>query len=773
MAEARWCRSCGAGPPESGRRCARCGTPLDAPDFGSDRLGRLATRGSRLLSRTVLAVAERGEEVLVLDRGEEPVAMPAAEFDRLPAAGSPPAGVRSPAGRMWAAAQPSTAQPPTAQPPTAQPAGARWPAAAAEAAALRWATTDMGTRRAAFLDRLALGRSALKLLSPVEMRWWQARAAALAGDVPALLGHLAALPPDGYDARADLLMLVFDDLPAEQTLPLLRPVTPGARALIAALSGHGGERAAAEFGGDVAEAARLAYRNGDDKLLRVLPATDEAVRHYRALRAYVATGELRDDDLRAAAREVVKLTDELSMSYPAARPAGDAVAADPSTWARLWPNAVAGKITADAAVRSRHPRFGLWLDLCGLHRAAQQGRWDEILETGPRLAEAAEDGRGRAAALNLLAYARWQAGEAGEALRLLDRAWGARPTPGLAVNAALVADDQPGLAALRYLARLAGDPAVRRNAVRRALDLWEQRGRVGELPAQVATLIHAELDALPDDDDLHRELLLIALRYERSWLAHRTLDKGGPVRPRRIARWYRARAALEEATTTERLTEAAVAVSGLWHLPRRPDWVADERTWLLDRIDAVLNEDFARDRNPAPAVEELTRHRTVDPPDGWPLLVAAGARLAAGLAERGQTPPPEVEQRLLFGPVVAFREQRASLPADRADRVAQSLGDWMTLAVWAAGRAATQFTESFVERWERISRNAALTWEENQPNVAKRQKLINELQQHADHCRRYLAASAGLPVDDKIRTDLREAVEHWTTIVPNLRLRPF
>jgi hypothetical protein len=95
----------------------------------------------------------------------------------------------------------------------------------------------------------------------------------------------------------------------------------------------------------------------------------QAVRHYRALRAYQTDRRLSDDDLRALARQTVKLTDELSLDFPTPRPAPEEIAAEPSTWRFLWTNAIQGKVTAEDRLRERYPQFGLWLDMCQTHQS--------------------------------------------------------------------------------------------------------------------------------------------------------------------------------------------------------------------------------------------------------------------------------------------------------------------------------------------------------------------------------------------------------------------
>jgi hypothetical protein len=329
------------------------------------------------------------------------------------------------------------------------------------------------------------------------------------------------------------------------------------------------------------------------------------------------------------------------------------------------------------------------------------------------------------------------------------------------VNAALIANDQPGLAALRYLARavrFSDDAGLRRNAVRRALELWAQRGTMGELPVPLADLIRAELAALPDDDDLHHDLLSLALRYERSWLARQRVPAEGPVRPRRIARWFHARAALEESRTADTLAEAAIAVSALWHLRNRPGWVEGERAWLVDRIaDALTDEDG----DPATAIEELARHRVLPDEFRLVLLAAAGAKLV----HRG-APDDDRVRRLLFAPVAEFRGR-----ADRDPTTAEQLAGAVSRAAVAVVNGTREFAKTLDGQLKELNRTAGTTWKENQPNVARRRRLINELESRANRYVRYIDLMAGLPVPAELRSVMVSDAEYWYRIIPELRRR--
>ncbi|MEW2593929.1 hypothetical protein AB0893_26290 [Micromonospora aurantiaca] len=847
---ARWCRSCGSDP-TANQVCSVCGTPLDPPDDGPERIGRVVVR-KRLITRLAIAVGERNDDVLVLEHGDATAAVPAEQFDRLPSVESAPAGVRSAAGRLWAALG------------CAAVAKARWSPEAVAAAALRLATATLGARRAAAIDLIALGRPlpAELDLSDTEIAWYRAHTAAVAGDVPAALKQLGVLPPARYAARVGLLLSRFPDLErdpacAASAIPLLTPFVsrsldalalvaaldpaatdvvevaaryseaaglaladgPYARALAAYLEGLAGVPSAVPAqilsllpvplldrlitagaltevppglpaaaathvrcrlapeqvddetligAGFTAEAARRAYLAGDTAKLAGLSDGDEAVRHYRALREYVDTGRLREEDLRPDARAVVRLTDAVAIDFAGRRSVPEPVAADPTTWPRLWRNAMLGKVTAAADVRQRHPQFGLWLDLCLLYPTLQTGRWAEAAETGQTVARDADDPRTRAEALNLAAYAHWQLGRGEEALQLLDRALAIRPVAGLAVNAALIAEESSYLAALPYLARtmqLARDDDLRRSAVQRALDLWQAYGRLMELPATLGAMIRATLAVPCDDDALHRWLLLLALQHDRSWLLRAAVTSSGQVQAL-TARYYRARAALEEERSTTTLTEIATALGALWTLPARSDWADAERDWLAATIDEILAEEPAASLDALPAVKELIRHEVLD----LSSRIRFGARAAVRIITQTEWSPaqrsPSVAENALVTAVATYRRRRGELNPAELRAIDEFLGDRVEEAAVAVGNAAIKFFNGMVKRWRELQRSAAMTWQENQPNMAERRGLVTTLRAHVERCERYLRLTRELPVRAEVVRWLTSFVEECRRQLP-------
>lgn len=151
----------------------------------------------------------------LLTEGTNAAEMPLAAFDAAVVGVRGPA-VTSAAGRLWKVLAAQVAGDLTAGGLTA-----RWHPDAAASVAYRLATATAGTRRAAARDALALGVPQVVGglgLPALEACWYQAWAAAAAGDTPGLLDWLERLPPTGYPARAGLLLARAADLTRDPAL---------------------------------------------------------------------------------------------------------------------------------------------------------------------------------------------------------------------------------------------------------------------------------------------------------------------------------------------------------------------------------------------------------------------------------------------------------------------------------------------------------------------------------------------------------------------------
>lgn len=206
-----WCRACGAQANDDAGRCAQCAAPLEPPDPGPDRIGRVVPVKGRLGSRNGIALGFSAAAAQVLVKGDETVEMPLADFDAASEVAVPGQQVGGAAGRLWKALR-------------AQQAGtlrAKWDPQVVASAALRHATATVGSRRAAAIDAVGLGihevLSSLGLPES-EICWYLARTCAASGDTLALLGWLDRLPGQGYAARVALLLGRTADLLRDNAL---------------------------------------------------------------------------------------------------------------------------------------------------------------------------------------------------------------------------------------------------------------------------------------------------------------------------------------------------------------------------------------------------------------------------------------------------------------------------------------------------------------------------------------------------------------------------
>lgn len=250
-----WCRACGSDAATGAASCSDCGTGLDPPASGPDRVGHVVEMHGRLGTRPGVALNETAAGIQVLAKEDTLVEVPPAEFTELRRVQVPAAQVTGAAGRLWAAQQ-------------AAEAGSlrvKWSSELISAAAMAHAIASTGARRAAALDALTLGLlevlGSLGLAEP-ELRWYRAWAASQAGDTAATLSWLERLPAGRYPRLVTLLHARGADLLADVALAarantLLQPFAAhhlDARALMAALAPEAGDDAVDVLSGYAATA---------------------------------------------------------------------------------------------------------------------------------------------------------------------------------------------------------------------------------------------------------------------------------------------------------------------------------------------------------------------------------------------------------------------------------------------------------------------------------------------------------------------------------------
>lgn len=887
-----WCRACGALANADDAWCGLCGVPLERPDPGTPRIGRVVSVKGRMLRRNGIVLRETSGSVVVLVKGDETVEMPTAELDATRPVDVPGPPVGGATGRLWLAQ-------------LAHQAGkldAKWDTATIVNAAREQALASVGTRRAAALDALTLGAPDLLPgldLTATELAWYQARAAAGTGATDTMLGWLERLPAQGYALRVRLMLARAADLlrdaalgarAAVQLAPfaetdldaralhaalaragsadLIAPLVPFAMAVqgtdgrlaewasaisvtarpaspfpdglptAAALDAYlrfrdgAGPAAGADVlgllpvalldemidrgavppslagqpgwpsqtaayvrcrlnpgeaglpdltaAGFTAELARRHYLSGDAAALDALPSDDEAVRHYSALAAWRSQASRPGLDwLRPAARLVLG---QVAEAQAAVREGTGAIlpeelAADPTCWPLLWHSALQGALRLPGPLAGQYPRFVEWLALCGIQRLLFQYRWDDALDAGRALADRTELEVTSDEALNMVAFAQLQLGKPASALQTLDDALGGRYTTGLLVNASIVAASQGSVAALPYLARITSDEqdlAVRAGAVKRAVDLWKQDDTSPTYPEELRTLVREAL-ALPQPDELHRELVGLSDMQDTAWLAGSGLVHS--ANPSQAA-WTRYRRTWARAKTDDDktdLTDVAKVLADLTGQPSPPEWVGQELRDFVGQLDEAVHVDFGEAIGLVPAIEALVAADVLGLTERIVLAAQAATHTAFFLSKEDACISPDYEQRTLFEAVRVYQRRQADLPATDQEYVGEQLAMCVSVTGFTVHRALTLRWDAATRQfndWVERQRYANDYTQRQAIMLRKGEILDGELVPLPRRLRGYLTALDQLPLDDRDRENRRlisEAVSEMEAEISRIR----
>jgi hypothetical protein len=897
-----WCRACGSAH-HAVDQCDACGAPMDRPAPGPTRIGRVVDTGARLRTVLGIALSQTGGTVAMAVKGEQPVLLPAAEFDRLrpvAVAGTP---VNGSAGRLWAALD-------------AMVQGrlrAKWPAEALDAAAWQQALVTVGTRRGAALDRIALGHvDCLDRLGlgTAEPAWYVACRVGEVGDTGTLLAWLEHLPREGYHGRAALLLARAEDLlrdpelarRATAQLTAFAAADPDAAALLAALSPTPPDRivetlagyleqaadpAGAEIGevaalgplvvgltpeggpvpgghlpatralalflagrqgavldgeagalarlpvalldqlvdagaltkaadhrvwpqpeaaylrcrtdpggaspdelrqaGFTAELARRAFLAGDPAALAALPAQDPDLRHYQALASWTdRSGGCATDGLRPAARTALELVARLrdrivETGSPEELP--DLLAADPTCWPLLRPQAAAGNLLLGDEVRQARPECAQWLDLCRLEQLVYTADWPEAALLGRALATRA--GRAEVAdeARSMAALAEFQLGRAAAAADVLAPALGEHCATALLINAAALAGDQGSEPALPYLARIAArdqDDRMRRAAVGHAVELWLQDAGAPTYPEPLRDIVRGAL-ARPADDLLHAGLLRLAYNQDGDWLSGAggdTVLTDGPGQAQALDYW-RTKARSQVPDRPETLADVAGLLGRLAATGERPGWMQAELTWLIDFFDEGVHRAFgeAEAMLCVPAIQAILPTGALPAVPQYFLAVQAGAHLAVYRDDHGSVLDAAVERELLFDPCSAFLRGRPAVEEPRRAYVASELDRCMTVASRALASATDRAFDRATPEWSRL---VQLKRSEPRENYSyqrmlgeKQSELLDGLDAMIARLRTFHHHLGDLPTNEQSdrewRQSLAELVLGWSAETTRLR----
>lgn len=270
--------------------------------------------------------------------------------------------------------------------------------------------------------------------------------------------------------------------------------------------------------------------------------------------------------------------------------------ADRTLWPAIEVRLDDSRRTLTDDTRQRFPEFSAWLDL---HRACEHlflARWDWAATTARLCLEQSTEEPVRREALNVLACALLQRGDATRAMATLDEATdGSHPTALLA-NIGVTARSLSPQAAAPHLARVAQEApttGLRREAVMLALQMWRDdefvRHGSEENDDALPLVVRDPLRALVADDissDDFRAVATVLAQKDASWLLMSGAVDRSPHRDTLEAQFVRALAG--------GLPAFVAFFSEVRDWSSAPSWLVSERDDLVDACWKALVDDLDR-----------------------------------------------------------------------------------------------------------------------------------------------------------------------------------
>ena len=142
--------------------------------------------------------------------------------------------------------------------------------------------------------------------------------------------------------------------------------------------------------------------------------------------------------------------------------------------------------------------------------------------------------------------------------------------------------------------------------------------------------------------------------------------------------------------------------------------------------------------------------------------------LAVGLEPQGRALPPKTEERLLFAQVRTLRRQRGELGGDE-QAVVGFMADRITNATVTIVNLTISFTAMLSKRWRDLDRGPAANYAAGKRIRDDKGMLVTELEGYVRRCRRYQHLADGLPVDEKVWTDIGQRIDECTELATRLR----
>lgn len=527
-----------------------------------------------------------------------------------------------------------------------------------------------------------------------------------------------------------------------------------------------------------AELARRSYLAGDAGGLDALPGEDAAVRHYRALAGWRAgSGTEGLAGLRPEAGETLRQLARIRAAVKAGETPEitDRIAADPTCWPLLWDSALHGGLGLPARLAEQHPRFADWLELCQIQRMVFESHWPAVVDAGQALANRTALEITSDEALNMVAYAQFRQGRAATALRTLEDALSGRYTTGLLVNASIVAAAQGPAAAIAYLERVTvseQDQAVCSGAYQRAAALWLCDSASQEYPEELRRMVRAAL-SLPQPDDFHRTLLMLADHRDTEWLASAdTIVRSEGSEQEGAERYRRAWARAKTEGFDESVADVAKVLCALAQPSHRPVWVRAELRKFVNDLSEVVHTDFGEAFYTVPVIEALLAGGALEPVPQIMFAAQAGAHLAVYLSENGSCVTPQDEQRLLFDTVRRYRELRPDLTEGGREYLELELARCVSAAARAVAQYAARQWDEGTNTWNRLVERQRFADANLYAINRMKTEVLDNLEPWVKRLQGYLSWMKDLPLEEpgrNLKSTMTEMAGEWSSEIRRLR----
>lgn len=347
--------------------------------------------------------------------------------------------------------------------------------------------------------------------------------------------------------------------------------------------------------------------------------------------------------------------------------------ADPSVWTLLARRLDAPLHTWTVEPHDPTQRFVGWMALRTTFDQLVEADWAHAVEAGQHALRLAADDQQRRAALDLVAFARWQRDDCSAARDALVEAIGGSDDIDLRVNLAIVSSSIDAATAQRELGGLiggAGPLDLRGAAAMRAVDLWttDELPWTVQQPSGLPDTVTASLRALVVEAlplPVFRAVARLLSTHDRDWMARTAHLGGSPHRSTVDARVYQARAAGPR--------EFADALAFALRSASAPAWAEAER----DRaVDTAVRRAFDDDGSSALFAMFAVQRQLPATPEQQAMLAPLAVLAMCAQLESPEPAPPAGYLQLLADADHEWRQRPVPVQVQRLMDTA-----WHRLAV--------------------------------------------------------------------------------------------